>query len=1047
MQLRLKSLLFRCICMLAAVGLLASGSVAVTADSAAAVTKAYEFTGKWLDQPDEVVSGLDVLGTEWKLDINDDRPAPSNDPVANNVLTIELENAQFTDLPSTCLTESPDAEGNEVTPLSSLSDDKRTLECNLGTRTEGTAELSFAGVLADGPAGSEVGALGSFRGHTVELPRIPITNTFAMDAKFDDGHPLSSTGDPTNQQFYSFPFSLSHARQTPAGPDSVTVDLEVKHVGNPRNPEVELRGEGCVPNDRVQSGHPYSGPGHPADQTTDFPDCTIEKTGTATFKLTLSGLDYSGTEPTLDSNEQPLAERMRVIAAGELLMRANYATSGGKIQLEASAPTYTAIDGQTAEDDPANNANSVPVIRGLWSGGWVVGAQRPEAYPGSPWTDTSRAPAGATVMSVGGTRVPYLRGQRTDNWICKTIDTDVASFERARVAIKGDAKPNLYYDDSYEGDIWYYTGEFVDPDSGDPVDPNWFQCGGVTDPSDPAAGNQPGWSTELPADLSDVKAVKVRLPKDFGQEVTTPDNRVYLVLEQQIKPDVPIGTEVWTWTRTLEEGSYNWAWGTPRTNEVYHRTDNPNHTPSYGTGTPDARYAYAAPGRDVLRVVGSEPLVDKEVEKKEYGPGQEVDYHVSFGLESNLADPAPDSVVVTDTLPKGMSYVPGSAPTEPEVTGTPEEGQTLTWTVTDVMPNAERQTLEFKAQLPDDAEPGSVHVNNVTAQSQGIKREDSAQFIVPNSGFTTLLKKTEDETVELEDGTAQNSWHLTLESHDPNVSAQTDVIDILPYLGDERGTSFSGALKLSEVKAPDGATVYYSTSDPATLNEDPGHDSNGGFGQPSGIWSTEFTEDATAVRVIGGALSYGQKQTTTITVEVEGAANDDTYVNTAVGRATSTEMRMRTSDDFTVFSDEEPTEEPTTPPTDEPTTPPTDEPTTPPTDEPTTPPTDEPTTPPTDEPTTPPTDEPTTPPTDEPTTPPTDEPTTPPTEEPTTPPAPTDEPSAKPDPTQPPRGDDDDDSRLPRTGAQLLSAIGLATGLVGLGTLMLLWQRRRNPNS
>lgn len=243
---RSHSILTRFCAIFAAVTLAVAGALVPSAP-ALADTRAYEFAGRWVDEPDVVVSGLDVLGAEWTFDINDDRPAPSNDPVANNVVTVTLDNATFSELPTTCLTSSPDAAGNEVTPLSSLSEDKRILECNIGTRDQGTAELAFTGVLTEGPAGSHVSATGSFRGHTVDLPRIPITNEFAMDAKFDGGGPQSHIGEPTTQQFIEFPFSLSHGRHGVDGPTSVSYDLHVDYTGRATFPQVKVRGAGCVP--------------------------------------------------------------------------------------------------------------------------------------------------------------------------------------------------------------------------------------------------------------------------------------------------------------------------------------------------------------------------------------------------------------------------------------------------------------------------------------------------------------------------------------------------------------------------------------------------------------------------------------------------------------------------------------------------------------------------------------------------------------------------------------------------------------------------------
>lgn len=385
------------------------------------------------------------------------------------------------------------------------------------------------------------------------------------------------------------------------------------------------------------------------------------------------------------------------------------------------------------------------------------------------------------------------------------------------------------------------------------------------------------------------------MPKSLAEQATTSDGRVYLVIDQTIRPDTPVGTDIWTWSHALEEGRNNWSWEAPNSIRTYDRSLDPSLVKPYGTLTEGLQYPFAGPGRDVLRVVGSSPLVDKEVEFKEYGPGQEVTYTVTYGLESNMANPNPDQVILTDTLPEGMTYIPGSAPTEPTVTDSPE-GQVLTWTFEGVVPNAEQDTFTFRAQLPRDATPGSIQVNDVTAESQSIIRDDQAQFLVPNSGFTTLLKDAE---VRVVDGDTA-SWTILLESRDPNISPTTDLIDILPWNGDDRGTSFHGDLRLTEVTAPEGATVYYTTADPATINEDPGHESNGGFSTPSALWSTDFTPEATAFRVITGSIAYGESLETVVTVELIDARDDDRYVNTAVARADSTEMRMRTSDHVVV---------------------------------------------------------------------------------------------------------------------------------------------------
>ncbi|MDO5723750.1 MAG: isopeptide-forming domain-containing fimbrial protein, partial [Flaviflexus sp.] len=849
---------------------------------------AYELKGEWQSQPEQVVSGKDVLGAKWTFDINDDGAAPSNDPIADNVLEVALSNGVFTEIPSVCRTEGVD-------PVSTLSADRRSLTCNIGERDEGTAQVSVTGVLADGPAGSELTATATFRELTAELPPIPITNAFDMEAKFDGGAPLSYP--MGNDQYLEFPFSLSHKHGAPAGAESVSFDVEIKNLSRPAK-EAEV--VSCDPNNRVQSGYPYSDTEHEAERTAPFPSCELTKTGPTSFTLTLSGLAYAD-GPVLDSNGEPLPAGYDVIAAGILKLSVPYSSGlQTQVSLNVDAPTFTAIDGQEAADHPENNANRAAIVRGRWTGGWIVSAQQPKAYPGGPWTDTSRAPAGSVVMSVGGVRVPFVQYQGADNWLCKVLDTEHVTLDAVRVATDGSV-PNIYYDNSYEGKIWYYTGELKNPGSDEVVDPNVFECGGKTVKGEEEAGNQEGWTTE-PGDLADVKAVKIRVSRDMLGSVTTPNGSVFLMVDQKIKPDTPIGTDIWTWTSALEEGASDWSLSDSSL-RYFNRTTDPADAPGYAKKTPDLRYPYTGPGRDVLRTVGSEPLITKSVAQSEYGPGQDVEYQVDYGLETTMANPQPDTVVITDKLPAELTYIEGSAPTEPDVTET-DDGQELTWTFENITPNEELDTLMFKAKLADDVKLGATLTNEATATSQGIIRTDEASFLVPTSGYTTLLKTATEPEIEATDGQGENSWTITMASKYPGTAAATDVIDILPYVGDERGTDFTGDLTLTQVEAE--GTVYYTTADPTTIDEDPAAASNGAIGVPSDMWSTEYTEDATAIRVIGGPLSYGQTQDIIVTVAISEAEGENLYVNTAVGRADGTENRMRTSDFFTAIAPEEP---------------------------------------------------------------------------------------------------------------------------------------------
>lgn len=831
---------------------------------AEAQTVAYEFIGSWENPPASVKTGSDVLSAIWRFDINDDSPAPSNDPVDNNVVSFTAQNAKFTAIPEVCLT-------TGVTPVSTLSADGTVLTCNIGTRNQGTAQVSFTGLVPTGNSGDQVSLSGTFLDKTIDLPKIPIVNPFMMDAKFDGGSTSTQSG---AQQVVSFGWSVSHSTGSLPGPSTVSYDLTV--AGS--NGEVlSLDGTGCFPITSTYAGYPYSDLAHAPSQTTKFPLCALTPLGAGKYRLTLSNLNYTGPFPAQDTTGANLPTGMDVIASGRIALRFTYVSSG-TMTLSATTPTYVAAGnpGVTSVDSAANNSNSRAYIRGSWTHGFVATGALSQ---GSVWTDTYRTFAGAAVSSVTGVQAGV------GNAMCVILDTKYVTFESAKVA-SSTAVP------AYSGaTIWYYSGTgggLLNPASGS-YNPNaWTGC--ITET--PAAD---GWTTTPPADLSTVKAVRNVLTQGLIDQGTATNGLLNLYVSQTIKSNVAVGQDIWSW------GSYklNGNWADPN------RSLNVGDKPAQGTATPGTRYPFAAGGRDVLRIIGSSPIVEKEVAQKEAGPGTEVDYTLRYGLSADAGAGAPATVVLVDTLPAGMAFVVGSSTPAPVVTGTVAAGQTLTWTIPNVAVNkTPLNSINFKALVPATATPGATYTNKVTASSQGLSSTAEAQFVVPKAGYTTLLKKAITPVVPSVDGVAEDGWTVRMTSVDPVASAKTDTIDILPFMGDQRGTDFNGTYKLKQaVQGVAGATVYYTTAAPAALKEDPKDASNGGFATTTGNtvdWSTTYTAAATAIRVIGPALAFGQSQDFTVRIVTAGSKGGDTFVNTAVGRASDTQLRMRTSDKFTI---------------------------------------------------------------------------------------------------------------------------------------------------
>lgn len=841
---------------------------------AQADTVAYEFIGSWESAPASVRAGSDVLSAVWRFDINDDSPAPSNDPVTNNVVTFTAQNAKFTALPEVCLTAG-------VAPVSSLSTNETVLVCNIGTRNQGTAQISFTGLVPTGNSGDQVGLTGTFLDKTVDLPKIPIVNPFIMDAKFDGG----STNVPSGvNQDLTFGWSVSRSTGALPGPSTVSYILTV--AGS--NGETILGTPTCAPISTSLAGYPFSDTTHSASRTTKFPGCTLTRINTGAnagkYTLTLTGLSYNGPFPTEDASGATLPAGMDVIASGRVTFSFLY-TANGTFTLSANTPTYTAVGatGVTSVDSATNNSNSQAYIRGGWTHGFSATGPLSQ---GSIWTDTYRTFPGTSVTSVAGTQ--GVAG----NAACVALDTKYVTFESARVSNSPTAS-------AYTGAVLYYftgnAGGLLNPNAANYNPNDWTGCGSNTPIAD-------GWTTTLPSDLTTVKAVMTVYNAAVVAQGSATNGIISLYVNQKISSSVSVGQDIWSWGSYRNGAAGNWLNGTSRSYDVA-------QMPGSGTATPGARYPFASGGRDVLRIIGSIPVVEKDVAQKEAGPGSEVDYTLRYGLSGDSgASGSTGQIVLVDKLPVGMSYVPGSAvpaTPAPAVSGSVAAGQTLTWTINGVSVNkTSLDTLTFKAVVPSTATPGATYTNNVTATSNNQSATARASFVVPKAGYTTLVKTATTSVVPTVSGVADNSWKIKMTSTDPVTAARTDTVDILPYIGDGRGTTFDGSYKLKQaVTAVSGATVYYTIAPPTSLNEDPKDVSNGGFATVTGNtvgWSTTYTANATAVRVIGPALAYGQSQEFTVTVTTTGSKADNVFVNTAVGRSSDTQLRMRTSDKFTI---------------------------------------------------------------------------------------------------------------------------------------------------
>lgn len=841
----------------------------------------YEITGAWVDAPATVSRGNPVVA-EWRINVNDSGEPPGNDPVDNVSAAFELANAIFDEIPDMCLVDGVD-------PPSSLSDDGTALTCNFGTVNLGTAIVLQTPVVPTGSTGEQVTHDGTIDGQTVDLPPIEILNPFAMDMYYGQNTDFQSWNpDATNPQSVDIDieWTLRLGTGSDPGPDSVSYVLTVTSEdgspvavsANPREP-AEV---GCGPHWMGPAeGHPFSGREDVPGRNAPFvASCTLEQMSATQFRLTLSGIDYSLLSvPELDSAGNTLPPNWTAVAAGMLWFRVT-TDNPGSISVTANSPTYTAPTGQQFQDVAGNNVtNKSYTLPGSWAAVYERGFT---GSGGTWWDDSYRVPVGTTVQMRTSNRAGTGH-EATDTFgSCLILDTAYATYVPGQTHLLGwnpaDAETVRYVPGDPDVTFEWYTGAVFDPDS--------FDCGSGT------------WTTTEPADPTAVQAIRVTYP--FSRYSETGSDRLILRARTSINADVQAGQDVWMFGSALKGDGWLGI----------SRECSPNITP-----TPGARYPCTNGRRDILRVVTAVPHVEKEAAEATVTPGVPADFTLTYAATgSALLPPTIDNFQIRDVLPLGMTYVEGSAAPEPgSVTTNPDGQQVLVWSIDGVETNVEH-TLTYQAFPETTLEPGTA-LTNVADARMGVSESqptpgewsDPAEATVTTTtnGYTTILKTADVDYIPNDDGdgTGTGSWTVTIDSFDPLPQSFTDTIDILPYNGDLRGTSYSGSYDVADVVTPDGGTVYYTTADISTLTYDPADSSNGSAGSIDGNtvgWSTTPVPNPTAIRVIGGELAPGDSFRFQIVIATDGASPRDVYWNSAQARAEHTELVMRTSAPLTV---------------------------------------------------------------------------------------------------------------------------------------------------
>jgi uncharacterized repeat protein (TIGR01451 family) len=737
--------------------------------------------------------------------------------------------------------------------------------------------------VADGMTGEQITATGEIAGQTKALTPINIKNTFGMDMLWGTPtHTLINKGNDTIG--FDFEWTLFQDVGSDAGPNTVSYNLEVElgtgqelFLSEQNNTNMNAP---CVPfwNGNTAEGHPYSVGYGPTDRQAPFVEsCTLTKTGRNTFRMTLTGIDYSQTRvPEFDSAGNPMPTDQVAVATGAIWLEVRGLTTTTGATLQASAPTYRSVANATDPDETANNTSSKTInFPGTWSHVWNRGAGN-----GTAWDNTYKVAPGTNVSNnttdtIATTGVPdsYVMGD------CHVLDSAYVDYTGVGLYAYLPGDPAGLPEPGLRSGLQWYVGNdpTVTPGSGS-YNPDQFT----------GCGTNAGWVNTEPADKTTIKAVR------WTGTADDLDGQIFILQTLSvIEPDAPVGQDVWSWGSYIRDGDWiDYGRGVVPRNQTR-------------VPTPGERYNGTNTGRDILHVVYATPAISKVGDRQVVRPGVPATFTLRYSANgSGTMPPTVDDYRIVDTLPLGMTYVAGSATPEPTITMNAGR-QVLTWDL-DGVPTNTRNILTYQSVVGDSVEPGQTLTNTATSSLRGeTSRPATAQVTTSTSGYTEIAKIADKPYIPnlAGDGDGPGSWTVHMRSFDPLPQAYTDTIDILPYNGDERGTDYAGTYSVTGVTAVAGARVYYTTDAVGTLSDDPAAAQNGGAGTVTGAtttWSTTPVTNPTAIRVIGPRLEPSAVQSFTINIATDGADDGDTLVNRAQGRAGHTQLVMRTSAPITV---------------------------------------------------------------------------------------------------------------------------------------------------
>ena len=327
---------------------------------------------------------------------------------------------------------------------------------------------------------------------------------------------------------------------------------------------------------------------------------------------------------------------------------------------------------------------------------------------------------------------------------------------------------------------------------------------------------------------------------------------------------------------------------------------------------------------NTAQVIGAKQSITIEAinaetnEKKTNYDMSKNEYNVTYKVTPALKNPVNESTLgesdvtvnAVVTLPKGMTYVAGSSNYgDPDLVENDDGTITLTWTIYNCTVNKEIEPVIFEGHINEENSNGTQLVTNAEINADVSKigptryedriAQTSVQVI--DLAAHRLYKTVEVPVIEKN---GDIHYSISYKNNTDEVISDFQLLDILPYNGDSRGTSFSGTYKVTKIvikqKDENGDVLssnenlkLYCTTDETARNAT-AKDENLGDGWT--LTETQSIMSTLTAFALKGEVGTQGLVSVDIYMTTSGNKSDDKYVNSASTQVYSTTNAIVTSD-------------------------------------------------------------------------------------------------------------------------------------------------------